>query len=75
MLYGSEHGPILQVKVLPKPKHLDSEEVVAKGKECLQIQEHSKELGGVIQNPESNPRATWSGHTLLVDILDEGETR
>ena len=40
--YGSQHGPILHLKELPKPKHLDFDEVVAKVKECLQIQEHSK---------------------------------
>ena len=69
---GSEHGPVLHVKVLSKPKHLDAEEVVAKVKECLQIQEHSTELGGVIQNPDPNTRSSWQQHTRLVDTSDDG---
>ena len=47
--------------------------MVAKVKECLQIQEHSKELGEVIRIPDSNPRQTWSRHTRLVDTSDDGE--
>ena len=71
---GDEHGPEVIVKMLPKPKHLDAEEVVAKVKECLQIQEHSKELGGAIRNPDPNTRSTWQRHTRLVDTSDEGDT-
>ena len=44
----SASGAKLRVKLMTKPKHLDAEEVVVKVKELLQIQEHSKELGGVI---------------------------
>ena len=32
---GDEHGPEVIVKMLPKPKHLDAEEVAAKVKERL----------------------------------------
>ena len=32
-----EYGPMVTVKMLPKPKHLDAEEVVAKVKECLPL--------------------------------------
>ena len=70
---GDEHGPLVTVKMLPKPKHLDAEEVVAKVKECLQIQEHSKELGGVIRNPDPNTRSNWQRHTRLVDTSDDDD--
>ena len=45
---------------MTNPKHLDAEEVVAKVKELLQIQEHSKELGGAIRNPEPTHKISWS---------------
>jgi hypothetical protein len=71
---GDEHGPVVTVKMLPKPKHLDAEEVVAKVKECLQIQEHSKELGGAVRNPDPTTRSNWQRHTRLVDTSDDGDS-
>ena len=59
--------------MLPKPKHLDAEEVMAKVKGCLQIQEHSKELGGAIRNLDSNTRSMWQQQTRLVDSSDDGD--
>ena len=71
---GYDHGPKVTVKMLPKPKHLDAEEVVAKVKECLQIQEHSKKLGGAIRHPDPNTRSNWQSHTRLVETSDDGDT-
>ena len=65
-----------RVKILSKPKHLDTEEVVSKVKELLQIEEHSKELGGVIRTPEITHKSFWGGaprHSRIVDFSEDEE--
>ena len=73
---GSSSGAKLRGKMLLKPKHLDTEEVVSKVKELLEIQEHSKELGGVIRNPEPTHKPSWGGaprHSRRVDFSEDEE--
>ena len=73
---GSSSRVRLRVKMLPKPKHLDTGELVSKVKELLQIQEHSKEFCGVIRNPEPTHKPSWSGaqrHAQRVDFSEDEE--
>ena len=54
----------------------DIEEVGSKVKALLQIQEHSKELGGVIRNPEPTHKPSWGGtprHVRRVDFSEDEE--
>ena len=73
---GSSSREKLRVKMLPKPKHLDTGELVSKVKELLQIEEHSKEFCGVIRNPEPTHKPSWSGaqrHARRVDFSEDEE--
>ena len=46
---GDEHGPKVIVKMLPKPKHLDAKEVVAKRKNVCKFRNTPKSWVGLFE--------------------------